>query len=217
MYLQLNNISKEFHDRRGNVVPVIKNFSLSVEKGDFTCLVGSSGCGKTTALRIIAGLDSPTSGQIILNGTDITKLPPEKREMAVVFQHYALFPHMNVYNNVAFGLNVRKLPKKEIETKVKNILDVVGLSGLEGRSPNELSGGQQQRVALARALVIEPKVLLCDEPLSNLDANLRVQMRAEIKSIHKKFGTTTVYVTHDADEARFLADTVVEMKPIRIL
>lgn len=211
MYLTLKNISKTFTDRKGNKVAVVKGFDLSVTRGEFVCLVGSSGCGKTTVLRMIAGLESPTDGSISLDGNDITNAPPEKRGMAVVFQHYALFPHMNVFNNVAFGLNVRKLKKDVIHDKVDNILKIVGLSGMGSRSPSELSGGQQQRVALARALVIEPKVLLCDEPLSNLDANLRVQMREEIKNIHKKFGTTTVYVTHDEDEARFLADRIVKM------
>lgn len=214
MYLQLQKISKEFKDRRGNIVPVVKDFSITINKGEFVCLVGPSGCGKTTALRIIAGLDSPTSGNVFLDDVDITNLPPEKRGMAVVFQHYALFPHMNVFNNVAFGLNVRKIPKNEAKDRVGKILKVVGLEGLENRAPNELSGGQQQRVALARALVIDPKVLLCDEPLSNLDANLRVQMRTEIKSIQKRLNITTVYVTHDDDEARFLADRVVKMTVI---
>lgn len=193
---------------------MVKDFDLSVDRGEFICLVGPSGCGKTTVLRMIAGLESPNAGNIILDGTEITNLPPEKREMAVVFQHYALFPHMNVYGNVAFGLNVRRLPKKDIEAKVKEILESVGLDGFEQRAPNELSGGQQQRVALARALVIHPKVLLCDEPLSNLDAALRVQMRSEIKSIQRRLNLTTVYVTHDEDEARFLADRTIEMKSV---
>jgi len=214
MYLQLNNLSKTFTDKRGNLVPVVRDFNLDVEKGKFICLVGPSGCGKTTVLRIIAGLESPTDGQISLAGSDITKLPPEKRGMEVVFKHYALFPHMNVYNNIAFGLSVRKISKGEIREKVCRVLEVVGLKGFEGRAPNELSGGQQQRVALARALVIEPSVLLCDEPLSNLDANLRVQMRTEIKSIQKRLNITTVYVTHDEDEAKFLADQTVRMKPL---
>ena len=211
MYLNLTNIYKTFTDRRGNVVPVVKNFNLGIEKGEFVCLVGPSGCGKTTVLRIVAGLESPTAGSLYLNDKEITNLPPERRGMAVVFQHYALFPHMSVFNNVAFGLNVRKLRAVDIKNKVEKILLAVGLQNIGERAPNELSGGQQQRVALARALVIEPSVLLCDEPLSNLDASLRVQMRTEIKSLHKKFGTTTLYVTHDADEALFLADRIIEM------
>ncbi len=214
MYLELKNISKTFTDRKGRKVPIVRDFSLDVEKGEFVALVGPSGCGKTTALRIIAGLESPTGGEVHLNGEDITNLPPEKRGMAVVFQHYALFPHMNVFNNVAFGLTVRKMSRADVEKKVNDVLKTVGLDGLEGRAPGELSGGQQQRVALARALVIEPKVLLCDEPLSNLDAALRLQMRTEIKSIQKRLNITTVYVTHDVDEARFLADSIVDMKPI---
>ena len=215
MYLKIINISKEFTDRKGKKNRVVNDFSLSIEKGEFIALVGPSGCGKTTVLRMVAGLETPTGGKIELNGTNITDTPPEKRGMAVVFQHYALFPHMNVFNNVAFGLNVRGIESSKVKDRVQDILRSVGLEGLEGRAPNELSGGQQQRVALARALVIEPKVMLCDEPLSNLDASLRVQMRGEIKSIQKKFGITTLYVTHDEDEARFLADRVIEMKPER--
>lgn len=215
MYLQLKNISKAFTDRKGNLVPVVKDFNLEIERGEFICLVGPSGCGKTTVLRMIAGLDSPTSGTILLDGIDITRMPPERRGMAVVFQHYALFPHMSVFNNVAFGLNIRKVGSAELKDRVNRMLEVVGLSGLSERAPNELSGGQQQRVALARALVIDPKVLLCDEPLSNLDADLRVQMRTEIKSIQKRLNITTVYVTHDDEEARFLADRVIKMVTVR--
>ncbi len=214
MHLELINISKSYTDRRGNIVPVVFGFNLEVERGEFVCLVGPSGCGKTTVLRIIAGLESMNSGQIILGGRDITKTPPEKRGMAVVFQHYALFPHMNVHNNIAFGLNVRNLPKTEIKKKVDELLTLVGLKNLGGRTPNELSGGQQQRVALARALAIEPEVLLCDEPLSNLDAALRTQMRTEIKSLQKRLNLTTVYVTHDEDEAKFLANKIVTMKKV---
>jgi iron(III) transport system ATP-binding protein len=211
MYLQLKSITKDFVSRGGAHTAVLKGFSLDVNKGEFVCLVGASGCGKTTALRVIAGLEAPTAGEVFLDGADITFLPPERRDMAVVFQHYALFPHMNVFNNVAFGLTVRKFPRGEIRKKVEDVLDIVGLNGFSNRAPNELSGGQQQRVALARALVIHPRVLLCDEPLSNLDAALRVQMRTEIKNLQQRLNLTTVYVTHDEDEARFLADRVVEM------
>jgi len=212
MYLQLNKISKIYKDRRGNEVKVLDNFDLSVEKGELVALVGPSGCGKTTALRIIAGLEETSNGSVILNGEDITCLPPEKRDMAVVFQHYALFPHMSIFSNVAFGLEMRRFPKEEINRRVLEMLATVGLKNMEGRSPGELSGGQQQRVALARALVVSPRVLLCDEPLSNLDAALRVQMRGEIKALHKKLGLTTVYVTHDEDEANYLADRKIVMK-----
>lgn len=212
MYLQLNKISKIYKDRRGNEVRVLDNFDLSVEKGELVALVGPSGCGKTTALRIIAGLEETSNGSVILNGEDITCLPPEKRDMAVVFQHYALFPHMSIFSNVAFGLEMRRFPKEEINRRVLEMLATVGLKNMEGRSPGELSGGQQQRVALARALVVSPRVLLCDEPLSNLDAALRVQMRGEIKALHKKLGLTTVYVTHDEDEANYLADRKIVMK-----
>lgn len=210
MNLKLINISKTFTDRHGKPFPAVKDFNLTIEKVEFVCLVGPSGCGKTTVLRMIAGLESPTGGQIILNGVDITDLPPEKRNMSVVFQHYALFPHMSVFNNVAFGLNVRKTPRDKVVKKVEELLEMVGLKGLGGRAPSELSGGQQQRVALARALAIEPEVLLCDEPLSNLDAALRTQMRAEIKSVQKRLALTTVYVTHDEDEAKYLADRIVK-------
>lgn len=213
-HLELINISKSYTDGHNKKVPVVEDFNLSVRKGEFVCLVGPSGCGKTTVLRIIAGLESMSSGSILLDDCNITLLPPEKRNMSVVFQHYALFPHMSVFNNVAFGLNVRKVPKMEVEKKVASVLELVGLKGLGRRAPNELSGGQQQRVALARALAIEPAVLLCDEPLSNLDANLRIQMRTEIKNLQKRLNLTTVYVTHDEDEAKFLADRIVVMKPI---
>jgi len=212
MYLQLKSISKDFTSRGGKNVAVVKNFDLGVEKGEFVCLVGPSGCGKTTILRIIAGLEAPSAGEVFLDGGDITRTPPEKRDMAVVFQHYALFPHMSVFNNVAFGLAVRKVPRGEMKEKAEEMLSLVGLRGLGDRSPGELSGGQQQRVALARALVVHPKVLLCDEPLSNLDAALRTQMRTEIKAIQKRLGLTTVYVTHDEDEASFLADRIVTMR-----
>lgn len=210
MNLKLINIGKTFTDRHGKPFPAVKDFNLTIEKGEFVCLVGPSGCGKTTVLRMIAGLESPTAGQIVLNGQDITDLPPEKRNMSVVFQHYALFPHMSVFNNVAFGLNVRKTPRNTVIKKVEKLLEMVGLKGLGNRAPGELSGGQQQRVALARALAIEPEVLLCDEPLSNLDAALRTQMRTEIKSVQKRLALTTVYVTHDEDEAKFLADRIVK-------
>ena len=211
MHLELKKISKSFTDRRGNVAKVVNDFDLAIERGEFVCLVGPSGCGKTTVLRIAAGLEAPASGSIFLDGKDITAMPPEKRKMAVVFQHYALFPHMNVFNNVAFGLKMQKVGSNEIKNRVIAMLSTVGLSGLEGRSPGELSGGQQQRVALARALVIEPVVLLCDEPLSNLDASLRTQLRLEIKSLQQRIKITTLYVTHDEDEAHFLADRIIKM------
>ncbi|MFH0800379.1 MAG: ABC transporter ATP-binding protein [Pseudomonadota bacterium] len=213
MHLQLTNVSKFFTDRRGNVVPVVSGLTLEVGRGEFVCLLGPSGCGKTTVLRLAAGLESPTAGKILLGGRDITKLPPEKRNMSVVFQHYALFPHMSVAANIAFGLKVRRKPSEEISRKVHSLLDVVGLSGLGERAPSELSGGQQQRVALARALAIEPSVLLCDEPLSNLDSSLRLQMRTEIKALQHRLGLSTLYVTHDEEEAKFLADRIVRMEP----
>lgn len=211
MHLEIKSVSKSFTDKCGKTTRVVNDFSLSVKTGEFVCLVGPSGCGKTTILRIVAGLTSPDSGKIFIEGKDITRLPPEKRQMAVVFQHYALFPHMNVFGNVAFGLSVRKFPKNEIRSRVRSILELVGLGGFETRSPGELSGGQQQRVALARALAIDPSVLLCDEPLSNLDASLRAQMRTEIKSIQKKLNATVLYVTHDEEDAKALADRIIVM------
>ncbi len=212
MYLSLQNISKVF-PARGNVgeVTAVNNISLEIERGELVTLLGPSGCGKTTTLRMIAGFDFPTSGRIWLDGAEINPLPPNKRNMSMVFQSYAIFPHLNVYENVAYGLNVRHLPQKKIKQEVSRVLSLVHLSGFEERAPNQLSGGQQQRIALARALIMEPKVLLMDEPLSNLDAKLRVQMRSEIRRIQKTLGITSVYVTHDQIEAMTLSDKVVIM------
>ncbi|MFN8374019.1 MAG: ABC transporter ATP-binding protein [Anaerolineae bacterium] len=179
-------------------------------------LLGPSGCGKTTTLRLIAGFETPSSGRLLLNGRDITNQPPNKRDMAMVFQSYALFPHMSVFENIAYGLHIRKLSKAVIEQKVTGILELTGLQGLANRRPNQLSGGQQQRVALARSLVMEPSVLLFDEPLSNLDAKLRVQMRAEIHGLHRRLNITSVYVTHDQIEAMAMSDRIVVMNSGRI-
>jgi iron(III) transport system ATP-binding protein len=184
---------------------------LTINQGEFLTLLGPSGCGKTTTLRLIAGFEMPTTGQIILDDDDITQQPPNKRDMAMVFQSYALFPHMSVFDNVAYGLRIRKLAKNVIEEQVHNVLKLVGLTGLGDRRPNQLSGGQQQRVALARCLVMEPRVLLFDEPLSNLDAKLRVQMRSEIHSLQRRLGITSVYVTHDQIEAMAMSDRIVVM------
>ncbi|MBI4126004.1 MAG: ABC transporter ATP-binding protein [Deltaproteobacteria bacterium] len=207
----LNGMTKSFQDKSGHRVSVVNNFNLSLTRGECVALVGPSGCGKTTLLRMVAGLETEDSGTITLAGRDITKLPAEKRGMAVVFQHYALFPHMNVARNVAFGLEVRKLSADQIRKRVDESLALVGLADFGNRVPNELSGGQQQRVALARALVIEPTVLLCDEPLSNLDAALRKQLREEIRALQQRLSITTLYITHDIDEARAIADRIVEM------
>lgn len=174
-------------------------------------LLGPSGCGKTTTLRLIAGFEFPTAGRISLDGAVINDLPPHRRDMSMVFQSYAIFPHLTVYENIAYGLNVKRVPKDDIQSRVARSLELVELVGLENRAPNQLSGGQQQRVALARALIMEPKVLLMDEPLSNLDAKLRVQMRTEIRRIQQQLGITSVYVTHDQIEAMTLSDRIVVM------
>ncbi len=192
-------------------VTVLRNLNLAVERGSFLSLLGPSGCGKTTTLKTLAGFLSPISGRIIVNGRDYTKIPAHKRNMGIVFQNYALFPHLNVFENIAFGLKMRHMSKSEIEEKVKKSIDLVGLSGLEHRLPSQLSGGQQQRVGIARAIVIEPDLLLMDEPLSNLDANLRTEMRNEIRRIQQSLGITTVYVTHDQSEAVALSDQIAVM------
>ena len=212
MYLVLDNIIKTFASRGGvGEVIAVDGVSLNIERGDLVTLLGPSGCGKTTTLRLIAGFEFPTSGRILLDGNAINELPPHKRDMSMVFQSYAIFPHLNVFENIAYGLNVQRRPGEEIKRRVAKVLDLVELIGLENRAPNQLSGGQQQRVALARALIMEPKVLLMDEPLSNLDAKLREQMRTEIRRIQKRLGITSVYVTHDQVEAMTLSDQVVVM------
>lgn len=211
-FLKLENLTVAY----GKDDPVLKNLNLSVEKGEFVSLLGPSGCGKTTTLRTIAGFLKPLSGRVLIAGRDYTNVPTHKRNIGVVFQNYALFPHMNVFENVAFGLRMRRMPKQEIEKKVRRALEMVGLVGFEKRLPSELSGGQQQRVAIARAIVIEPDLLLMDEPLSNLDANLRMEMRGEIKQLQKNLGITTVYVTHDQSEAIALSDRVVVMNAGKI-
>ena len=181
---------------------------LAVRTGEFLTLLGPSGCGKTTTLLIIAGLLGATAGQVRLAGRDMTHVPPSKRDMGVVFQNYALFPHKTVLENVSFGLRMRKTPREQVNERVRRMLDIVGLPGVEERLPEQLSGGQRQRVALARALVIEPKVLLLDEPLSNLDAMLRKRMRHEIRELQQRLGITTIFVTHDQDEAFEMSDRV---------
>lgn len=212
MYLTLENITKVFPSR-GHVGEVIAvhDVNLDIQKGELVTLLGPSGCGKTTTLRMVAGFEFPTSGKIALDGQEINSLPPHKRDMSMVFQSYALFPHLTVFENIAYGLNVQKLNKKTIAEQVGRVLDLVHLAGYGDRAPGQLSGGQQQRVALARALVMEPKVLLMDEPLSNLDAKLREEMRTEIRRIQKELNITSVYVTHDQIEAMTLSDRVVVM------
>lgn len=212
MYLTLKNITKIFPPRGGvSEVTAVHNVNLEIEKGELVTLLGPSGCGKTTTLRMIAGFEFPTSGEIILDGQKINSLPPHKRDMSMVFQSYAIFPHLTVFENIAYGLNVQRLSKTVIKERVDRVLDLVHLEGYGHRAPTQLSGGQQQRVALARALVMEPKVLLMDEPLSNLDAKLREEMRTEIRRIQKELNITSVYVTHDQIEAMTLSDRIVVM------
>jgi iron(III) transport system ATP-binding protein len=204
--ITLENLVKTF----GPIVAV-DNVTLQIKHGEFFTLLGPSGCGKTTTLRMIAGFYTPEKGSIKFNEKRMNEIPAEKRNTGMVFQNYAIWPHMTVAKNVAFGLEMRKIPPEEIVQRVKGALDLVELEGLEERTPDQLSGGQQQRVALARALVIEPDVLLLDEPLSNLDAKLRVEMRKEIKSLQRKMGITTIYVTHDQKEALAVSDRLAVM------
>jgi len=212
MYLTLENITKIFPPHSGGVaVTAVNDVNLEIKKGELVTLLGPSGCGKTTTLRMIAGFEFPTVGKIILDGQEINPLPPHKREMSMVFQSYAIFPHLNVFENIAYGLNVQRLSKPIIKERVDKVLALVHLEGYGNRTPTQLSGGQQQRVALARALVMEPKVLLMDEPLSNLDAKLREEMRTEIRRIQKELNITSIYVTHDQIEAMTLSDRIVVM------
>ena len=210
--VRLDHISKIYQDpKTGKEFYAVRDTSLTIEPGSFVTLLGPSGCGKTTTLRMIAGFESPDEGEIYLGEEPINELTPNKRDTAMVFQSYALLPHYNVFDNVAYGLKLRKVPKDEIRERVMRILDLVELTGMEARMTNQLSGGQQQRVALARALVIEPSVLLFDEPLSNLDAKLRVSMRTEIRRIQQEGGITAIYVTHDQSEAMALSDKIIIM------
>ncbi len=208
--LVLSGLTKTFRSR-GDVVVAVDNLDLEVEKGELVTLLGPSGCGKTTTLRLIGGFEIPDSGKVYIGGRDVTDLPPQRRNTATVFQSYGLFPHMTVFENVAFGLKVRRLPRAETRRRVLEVLKLVNLEGLERRYPRELSGGQQQRVALARALVVEPQVLLFDEPLSNLDAKLRVETREQIRKLQKELGITSVYVTHDQAEAMAISDRIAVM------
>jgi ABC-type sugar transport system ATPase subunit len=205
--LEITNVSKAFGKNQ-----VLQSLDLDVRDHEFLVLLGPSGCGKTTLLRIIGGLIEPESGKVVLGGRDITRLPAHKRDIGFVFQHYALFPHMTVAKNVAFGLRMRGVPKTEIDRKIHEALQIVRLEGLERRKITQLSGGQQQRVALARALVLQPSLLLLDEPLSNLDAKLRAAVRVEIAQIQKQLGVTTIFVTHDQVEAMTMGDRIVLLK-----
>lgn len=209
--LEISDLTKRLGDNA-----VVKGISLSARRGELVCLLGPSGCGKTTTLRMVGGFLSPDSGRISIGGLDITGLPPERRPTAMVFQNYALWPHMTVYKNVAFGLRLRKLPRAEVAKRVDTVLNMVNLAHAKDRHPGALSGGEQQRVALARAIVLEPQLLLLDEPLSNLDAKLRVEVREEIREIQQRLEITTVFVTHDQDEAMSIADRIAVMSGGRI-
>ena len=210
--IELKHLTKKFEDG----FLAVSDFNLEVKKGEFVTFLGPSGCGKTTTLRMIAGFDLPTEGQILLNGRDITKLPPYQRPINTVFQRYALFPHMNIYENIAFGLRQKKTKEDIIKKKVKKVLDLVDLEGFEGRSVQTLSGGQQQRIAIARALVNEPEILLLDEPLGALDLKMRKEMQLELKQMHDELGITFIYVTHDQEEALTMSDRIVVMSEGRI-
>jgi iron(III) transport system ATP-binding protein len=213
MYLTLDHLTKNFPARGKQVgeVTAVDDVSLNIDKGQFVTLLGPSGCGKTTTLRLIAGFEFPTAGHITLDQQQLENVPPNRRDMAMVFQSYAIFPHLSVYENIAYGLKVKKLATPEIKRRIEEVTKLTQLTGLEDRAPNQLSGGQQQRVALARALVVEPKVLLFDEPLSNLDAKLREEMRFEIRDLQKRLGITAIYVTHAQEEALVMSDLIAIM------
>src|SRR5574344_2861223 len=205
--INLQHITKSFGGKK-----VLDDINLYVRKGEFLTLLGPSGCGKTTMLRLIAGFANPDEGSILLEGKNISDIPPYQRPLNTVFQRYALFPHLDVYDNIAFGLKLKKMPEEEIDKKVRKVLKMVSMSDYEDRDVDSLSGGQQQRVAIARAIVNEPKVLLLDEPLSALDHKMRKDMQIELKDMHKKLGITFIYVTHDQEEALTMSDTIVVMK-----
>ena len=210
--IELKGIVKRFDDET-----ILKSLDLSIKDGEFVTLLGPSGCGKTTTLRIIAGFETPDEGEVLFAGKNINKVPPNKRNINTVFQRYALFPHLNVKDNIAFGLKLRKTPQSEIDRKVEEMLELVNLKGFGSRSTASLSGGQQQRVAIARAIVNEPKVLLLDEPLGALDLKLRKEMQIELKKLHERLDMTFLYVTHDQEEALTMSDTVVVMNHGEIL
>lgn len=204
--VELRHIKKSFNNQN-----VVKDFNLQIEKGEFISFLGPSGCGKTTTLNIIAGFLDPDEGELLIKGKKMNGVPPHQRDLGMVFQTYALFPHMTVFENVAYGLKLRKVPKAEIKERVAKALELVRLPNVESRFPKQLSGGQRQRVAIARALVTEPSILLLDEPLSNLDAKLREELRDELKRLHQQIGVTTIFVTHDQEEALSLSDRIVVM------
>jgi iron(III) transport system ATP-binding protein len=213
--LSIKQLSKVFRSKHDQV-QALDDVSLEIREGELFTLLGPSGCGKTTTLRCIAGFEKPTSGEIDFLGQDFTSIPPFRRNIGMVFQSYALFPHMSIFENVAYGLRIRKLSRREIAERVKRIIQLVGLEATQKRKPSELSGGQQQRIALARALVYDPQLLLLDEPLSNLDAKLRVYMREEIRRIQQRAKVTTIYVTHDQEEALSISDRIAVMHAGRV-
>ena len=210
--IELKHITKTYE----NGFTAVSDFNLYVKKGEFVTFLGPSGCGKTTTLRMIAGFELPTEGEILLNGKNIANLPPYERPINTVFQRYALFPHMNIFENIAFGLRQKKMAEDVIVKKVKKVLELVDLEGFEGRSVSTLSGGQQQRIAIARALVNEPEILLLDEPLGALDLKMRKEMQLELKDMHNRLGITFIYVTHDQEEALTMSDTIVVMSEGKI-
>ncbi len=210
--LEFKSLCRAFED--GFVA--VDDFNLTIKRGEFVTFLGPSGCGKTTTLRMLAGFDLPSSGEILLNGKDITRLPANERPINTVFQRYALFPHLNIFDNIAFGLKLKKLPRTEVVKKVKKALEMVDLEGFESRTVQTLSGGQQQRIAIARAIVNEPQILLLDEPLGALDLKMRKEMQLELKSMHEKLGITFIYVTHDQEEALTMSDKIVVMSEGRI-
>jgi multiple sugar transport system ATP-binding protein len=214
--LQLSNITKEFTEDDGSTVVAVDDVSLDIYDGEFIVLVGPSGCGKTTTLRTVAGLETPTSGELRINGEEVSGQEPRERDIAMVFQNYALYPHKTVRGNIGFPLEIRKYPSDEIEKRVEETAQMLGIGDLLDRRPSDLSGGQQQRVALGRAIVRDPEVFLFDEPLSNLDAKLRIQMRTELNKLHDRVGKTSVYVTHDQVEAMTLSDRVVVLNDGKI-
>ncbi len=215
--IRLEGVSATMADRNRGEIIAVNNVDLDVRPGELLTLLGPSGCGKTTTLRMIAGFQEPSAGRISIAGRDVTHVAANQRDIGFVFQNYALFPHLTIFGNVAYGLQVRNKSTSEIERAAAEALELVGLAGFGGRLPNELSGGQQQRVALARAIVIRPRVLLFDEPLSNLDAKLRVSMRSEIRSLQQALKITTVYVTHDQEEAMAISDRIAVMETGRIV
>ena len=211
--VRLTNVTKRFAqiDKKGEFTAV-NNISLDIQDGELVTLLGPSGCGKTTTLRMISGFEFPTTGEIFIGDKDVANVPPNKRGLSMVFQSYALFPHLSIWDNIAYGLKVQRLSRSEVEDRTDKVMRLMQLNGMERRFPSQLSGGQQQRVALARAIVIEPRVLLFDEPLSNLDAKLREHMRDELRSLQKRLGITSLYVTHDQAEAMAISDRVVIMR-----